>query len=351
MQSKTHFMGAMFTNSSHTTNSFKSEHIQRAQYKLKFRKVAREFTPNVFSIKVKYNITKYLMNFLTYEEQLEFGKTCIFVLNNFIDFDKEEIRGNISKIMKRYKGKFDAKEEDICKRIMAGGDNLKDILHYKFLHNEHDNYICFNKYDLYNNKESIISLANTYSWPHKNNPMYWDEHKQIKGSYFNKETCYLNNVCWLTPNFSFEFVPKGNYKLYINQGFNVSNLYRIKNFVKLEVKINEKVVFSRGDYPNEKEINNYMIKQTQNDRSNEYKESFTFYLNNESEDLKFSSILKEQFICHILACNFDDVEPKNEENLYRISIEFFHNNDYWKSGWYLDGGRLERMTEEEAKRL
>ena len=316
MQSKTHFMGAMFTNSSHTTNSFKSEHIQRAQYKLKFRKVAREFTPNVFSIKVKYNITKYLMNFLTYEEQLEFGKTCIFVLNNFIDFDKEEIRGNISKIMKRYKGKFDAKEEDICKRIMAGGDNLKDILHYKFLHNEHDNYICFNKYDLYNNKESIISLANTYSWPHKNNPMYWDEHKQIKGSYFNKETCYLNNVCWLTPNFSFEFVPKGNYKLYINQGFN-----------------------------------NCMIKQTQNDRSNEYKESFTFYLNNESEDLKFSSILKEQFICHILACNFDDVEPKNEENLYRISIKFFHNNDYWKSGWYLDGGRLERMTEEEAKRL
>ena len=50
---------------------------------------------NIFSTKIKSNLTKNIMKYLDIKSILEFAKTCIFLFNNFIDYENESIFNKI----------------------------------------------------------------------------------------------------------------------------------------------------------------------------------------------------------------------------------------------------------------
>ena len=44
--------------------------------------------------------------------------------------------------------------------------------------------------------------------------------------------------------------------------------------------------------------------------------------------------------------DFDGIE-EDENGDCIVKIQFFHTNDFWKGGWYIDGGILKEVTQKE----
>ena len=130
-------------------------------------------------------------------------------------------------------------------------------------------------------------------------------------------------VCWIDINFYFRHVKPGNYKLYINEHFSTNR--RFIEQVTLKVIINEgkenKILFNEK-FPS-REIYN------RNNSSN-------------SDNAR----LNEDFICYIKKEDFDGIE-KDENGDCIVKINFFKINDFWKGGWYIDGGILKEVTQKE----
>lgn len=59
---------------------------------INIKKIKRKYISNIFSEKLKGNLTKNIMNYLTIENIFSFSKTCIFIYNNFIDYENIKIK-------------------------------------------------------------------------------------------------------------------------------------------------------------------------------------------------------------------------------------------------------------------
>ena len=59
---------------------------------------------------------------------------------------------------------------------------------------------------------------------------------------------------------------------------------------------------------------------------------------------------KEDFICYIKKEDFNDVQ-KDQNGDCLVKVEFFHNNNFWKSGWFIDGGCLVETEQDEIDKL
>lgn len=57
-------------------------------------------------------------------------------------------------------------------------------------------------------------------------------------------------------------------------------------------------------------------------------------------------MLNEDFICHIKKEDFDKAK-KDDNGDCKIKIQFNHLDDYWKGGWFIDGGNLKEITQKE----
>ena len=266
-----------------------------------------------FNNKLSSNLTKHLFNFLSYKDIYEMGKINLFFMNNIIEYYEEtnpwpeKIRKLKSKYkLKIYQNEVDStlKEAQIKKR------------RYKF-HASNDREVNYYQYDIDGNK--YISIAGTFAWAHKNNANYWRE-EEIEGSYEKKSNVpYLITVCYIDSNFSFFHIKPNNYKLYLNETF--IRLKRFKEKVFLKVIIHDDIVIYDKKFPDEQTFNN----------------------NNSDRD---NSRLKEDFICYIKKEDFEKAK-KDENGDCIIRIQFNQINNYWKGGWFIDGGCLKEITQKE----
>ena len=154
--------------------------------------------------------------------------------------------------------------------------------------------------------------------------MYWEKEKSIGSYEENGDVYYLISVCWLDTKFHFYHVnPKNNYKLYINEFFVMNK--RFQNSLKLKVILGESKIVYESIFPSDK-----MYKENSGPKNN--------------------CKLKEDYICYIKKEDFNGVE-KDQNGDCLVKVEFFHNNDFWKSGWFIDGGCLVETEQEEIDKL
>ena len=82
-------------------------HFEDRLIKKDIKKIKKEYTDNIFSFKLNNNIIKIIMNYLDKEDLWEFAKTCIFIFNNYIDYEnsllynklKEKAKKRICKLL------------------------------------------------------------------------------------------------------------------------------------------------------------------------------------------------------------------------------------------------------------
>ena len=280
-------------------------------------KISREPKEKYFNKKLGSNLTKYLFDFFSYKELYEFGKINVFFMNNLVDYidSSERWPEKIRKLNSQYKFKISQGEVD---------ESLKEAKlkkrKYKF-DSENDKQVNYYQFDINGNK--YISIARTFNWAHKNNEMYWREEDIQNSLEQDQYVPYLIMVCWIDTNFSFLHVKPGNYKLYINEHFSTHRSFIEQ--VTLKVIINEgkenKVLFDEK-FPSREIYNNNSSNNSSNSR------------------------LKEDFICYIKMEDFDGIE-EDENGDCIVKIQFFHTNDFWKGGWYIDGGILKEVTQKE----
>ena len=93
--------------------------------------------------------------------------------------------------------------------------------------------------------------------------------------------------------------------------------------MKICVKIGNKEIYKNDNFPNDEIYN----------------------ANNSSSNHR-NKKLKEDFICNINENDFD-VKEKIDEEKFVVEVSFMHRELYWKGGWYIDGGCLRKMDEED----
>ena len=298
--------------SNKSTNSTKKEIRNTFMPKIK-----REPRDTKF-VKLSKYTTQHMFKFFDYKELYEFGKTNVFFMNNVIDYleDNKTWPEEVRKLKAKYNFEIKQNEVDLTLELAK---KSKRTYKYGKEENKGVNYYQFN---LDGNK--YISIANSFRWSHQDNNDYWTKEK-AKGSYEkNGVVYYLVDVCWLDTRFHFYHVnPNNNYKLYINQYF-VQDEY-IQNVLKLKVILGENKIVYHELFP-----------------------SATMYQGNSGP--KKNRKLKEDFICYIKKEEFNDVQ-KDQNGDCLVKIEFFHNDNYWKSGWFIDGGCLVETEQAEIDKL
>ena len=280
-------------------------------------RIQREPKEKYFNKKLSSNLTKYLFDFFSYKELYELGKINVFFMNNLVNYIESSERWpeKIRKLNSQYKFKIKQGEVD---------DSMKEAKikkrTYKF-DSENDNQVNYYQFDMDGNKH--IFIARTFNWAHKDNDNYWRE-EEIKNTLEqNQKVPYLIIVCWIDLNFYFFHVKPGNYKLYINEHF-VTH----KNFIE---KVILKVIINEG------KENKLLFEEKFPSRE--------IYDKNNSSNSS-NARLKEDFICYIKKEDFDGIE-RDENGDCVVKIHFFKVNDFWKGGWYIDGGILKEVTQKE----
>ena len=277
-------------------------------------KINRQPKTKLFYNKLSPNLTKYIFNFLPYKEVYEIGKLNLFLMNNVIDYFKqaEPWPEKIRKLKSKYNFEVYQKEIDETEKEAK----IKKR-RYKY---SSENNVNYYQYDIDGN--IYISIARTFSWAHKDDPDYWTESK-IEGSYQpNGNVPYLETVCWLDTNFTFFHVKPNNYKLFLNETFVKGLGFIEKAFIK--VLIEDKIIYEKK-FPSKEMYNNNKSKK---------------------EDCK----LKEDFICFIKREDFGPIisEKKLDENgNCKVKVSFWHADDFWKDGWFIDGGCLREIGQKE----
>lgn len=297
-----------------SVSSLVSNFNQKKEIKTTFMpKIPRNSKEKSFNNKLRSNLTKYLFNFFSYKELYELGKTNVYFMNNVIDYFKETEPWpeKLRKLKSVYNIKIYQNEVDSTLEEMKINKRK-----YKFP-SENEKEVNYFQFDIDGNK--YISIARTFGWAHKNNDIYWREEK-IKGSYEeNGNVPYLNTVCWIDTNFSFFHVKPNNYKLYINENF-IKNK-RFKEKLKLKVIIDENIIIFDQIFPSKEIFDN-----NNSDRQN--------------------SRLKEDFICLIKKEDFNE-SKKDENGDCKVKIQFNQNDNFWKGGWFIDGGCLREISQKE----
>ena len=280
-------------------------------------KINREPKDKKF-VKLSKYTTQYMFKYFDYEELYELGKTSVFFMNNVIEYLEnnntwpEEIR----KLISKYGFQIHQGEVDLTLKLTK-----KNKRRYKYP-NEENKGTNYYQFDLDGNR--YISIANSFRWAHQDNNNYWTKEKAIGSYEENSDVYYLVNVCWLDTKFHFYHVnPKNNYKLYINEYF--VNNKRFENVLKLKVILGENKIVYEKLFPS----------------------PIMYHKNSGPKD---NRKLKEDFICYIKKEDFNDVQ-KDQNGDCLVKVEFFHNNNYWKSGWFIDGGCLVETEQDEIDKL
>ena len=367
----------------------------------KIKSIKRIGKPNIFSHKLKKNITKYLFDFLYYNELLTINSTNVFIHNCLSDYDilswdvelrniidifnldihniNEEMGGTLASCiaknrlykMKNYEGnyiKINNEGINIISSVYFDSDmqSQLDKLNNNINKNSNFSFNSFGSFDLFENYEEINKInPYTLKTPWKT--------IQCDNSYNGGNIIYLEEKSALDFGFSFNNVIRGNYKFYLHQS--ITNMKNAK--LILQITINNHLVYEINDFPNSTILEQF------NDNNNNGIIKLN-NLNNSSEDISFSDEeddnnqninLKETFICEIKEEMFDKInnnlkkktsfESKNtfdslgstESNTsnksnekilnsrikkYTIRIRFTNQHLLWKAGWYLDGGKLVR---------
>ena len=268
-------------------------------------------------VKLSKNLTQYLLQYFNYKEIYELGKTNVFLMNNVIEFleTNETWPEEVRKLKSKYNFKIFRGQVDLT--LIDAKMNKR---RYKFPQEEKQgiNYLQF---DVDGNR--YISIASSFGWAHKDNECYWTKEK-VSGSYEKDQyVYYLNTVCWLDTNFSFYHVnPNNNYKLYINEFFNIKKRFEKK--LKLTIKLGENKIIYEEKFP-----------------------SPTIFASNSGQ--KENAQLKEDFICYIKKEDFNDIEKdKNGDCL--VKVEFWHLDNFWKGGWFIDGGSLVEISQKDLEK-
>ena len=367
----------------------------------KIKSIKRIGKPNIFSKKMKKNITKYLFDFLYYNELLTINSTNVFIHNCLSDYDilswdvelrniidifnldihniNEEMGGTLASCiaknrlykMKNYEGnyiKINNEGINIISSVYFDSDmqSQLDKLNNNINKNSNFSFNSFGSFDLFENYEEINKInPYTLKTPWKT--------IQCDNSYNGGNIIYLEEKSALDFGFSFNNVIRGNYKFYLHQS--ITNMKNAK--LILQITINNHLVYEINDFPNSTILEQFNDNNN-NDiiKLNNFNNSFDDISFSEEEDDNNQNInLKETFICEIKEEMFDKInnnlkkktsfESKNtfdslgstESNTsnksnekilnsrikkYTIRIRFTNQHLLWKAGWYLDGGKLVR---------
>jgi len=280
-------------------------------------RINRQPKTKLFYNKLTSNLIKYIFNFLPYKDVYEIGKLNIFLMNNVIDFfdQAEPWPEKLRQLKTKYNLEIYQKEVDETEK-----ESKINKRRYKYISEKDVNYY---QYDI--DGDEYIAIANTFSWTHKDNPQYWREVK-VDGSYEpNGNVPYLKTVCWLDTNFTFFHVKPNNYKLFLNETFAKGLGFIERVFIK--VLIEDKIIYEKK-FPSKEMYNN-------------------------NKSTKKDSKLKEDFICFVKREDFDSIisEQKLDENGdCKVKVTFWHADDFWKDGWYIDGGCLRVIDQKEMEK-
>ena len=290
--------------------------LQKKEIKSHFMaKIKRKPNQLLFKNKLASNLTKYLFNFLSYKDIYEIGKCNVFLMNNVIDYfeQTEPWPEKVRKLKSIYN--FKIYQNEVDESLKEAKINKRQ---YKYPSENDVNYYQFNV-----DGNQYLAIARTFNWAHKDNPQHWMEKKILNSYEKDGGVPYLKSVCWIDTNFTFFHVKPNNYKLFVNEFFEKSK--RFKERITIKVSIEDKII---------------------------YEEKFpsTQIFNDNSDDIKENNKLNEDFICLIKKEDFDSIikEKKLDNNGdCKIKVLFWHADDYWKEGWFIDGGSLKEITQKE----
>ena len=122
------------------------------------QKIKRKPINNLFSTKLNNNLTKFIMNYLEIKSRYEFAKTCIFLFNNFIDYENELF----------YEKKRNEIKNKICKITLENGK--KGIGYFCIIHSSlyklmtvliTNNYLINQSFLLYPTNKLELVINNT----------------------------------------------------------------------------------------------------------------------------------------------------------------------------------------------
>ena len=365
-------------------------------YLSKIKAIKRKGKSNIFSKKLKGNVTKYLYDFLYYEELLTICSSNIFLHNclseyemsswdieirNIIDIFnlnikniKEEVCDSLSTCiqknrlykMSNYEGNYIKINNDGINIISSDYHDPEMKIQLNKLNNTINNdNININLNNSLNSFDSLSLIENEEEMDKINPYTLKTPWKVIPciNSYNKGNIIFLEEKSPLDFGFSFNNVIKGNYKLYLHQY--ITNMKNAKLIMK--ITINNIVVYETNDFPNSIILENF--------NNNEINNFIDDLMNDEGEENNNNINLKETYICDINEEMFDKIknnpnnkfiESKNtldsigstESNTskhssnkndkcsdmkiqkYEIRVSFTNQHLFWKAGWYLDGGKL-----------
>ena len=363
--------------------------------------IKREGKSNIFSSKLKRNVTKYLYDFFYYKELLEICPTNIFMLNCLSEYEMSSWDVEIRNIIDIFNLDIKNIEEEMGKSLASciKKNRLYNMLNYegnyikinneginiissvyldpdmKFqlnkLNNNINNYndLNINLNNSFNSLDSFHSIQDDEELNTINKNKLKTPWKVINcnNSYNKGKIIFLEEKSSLNFGFSFNNIIKGNYKFYLHQ--HIINMKNAKLILK--ITIDDVLVYEANDFPN-----NEILEQF-ND-NNIPQDNFDMFMSDEEEDFlnnKNKEInLKETYICDIKEEMFDKVKNNIKKNYkskntfdslgstesnscqekkknndkffdekikkYQIRVSFTNQHLFWKAGWYLDGGKL-----------
>ena len=132
--------------------------------KIRIKKISRSYKNNIFSEKLNKNLINIIMSFLNIENICNFNRTCIFIYNNFIDFENLKIHEDLINEGKNSLLRINTKDKkpgfailceipcqysiiDLTKAIIVNNNIMKDL--------EGET-----KLEIFNNKTKEIDLNN-----------------------------------------------------------------------------------------------------------------------------------------------------------------------------------------------
>ena len=306
--------------------------------KRKIKKVNRKYTSNIFSEKLKSNLTKNIFKYLDSQSKFQFAKTCIYALNNLIEKENsivlnklKELHDNFPLIEINYNEKDKELESDNLlelNSVFKFKDSKEEIEKYESPEMR-KNYLKIEK-----GRKSFIALGNCFDWAWKDNKHHWIICKQNNLNYFNYNFWYLLDVCWVHSLLVFKNIPKGNYKLFLNMKFNMEEF---KGQLKLIISYGKHIIYFIDEWPSEHEIKEFFVNKAQKEK--EIKENFICVIKEEDfirEENEYPGVEKEGKEKYI----------KKDDEFY---VEFWHNGGETKEGWYFGGARLEEIKKGELE--
>lgn len=275
------------------------------------------------------------MNFLEPKSKINFAQTSIFNHNTFIEYENLKVLDKIRLLQEQYpliEMNYDEKD------FNSNSDHLlelKTLFKFKDSEEEISQYespeMRKNYLKIENERKSFIALGNCFNWSWKDNKYHWII-SQKKLNYFNYRLWYLIDVCWVHTLLIFRNIPKGNYKLFLNNKYNCK---KFKGQLKLIISYGKHIIYFIDNWPSEYQINEFFVDEKKED---EMKEDF------------ICVIKEEDFI--IGEKEYPGVEQEAEHEKYKkkddeFYVEFWHNGGDSKEGWYFGGARLEEIKKGE----